>query len=144
MHTHQGQVVRRRRHHYRLGHTVRPQDIVNELAHLTAALTHQRHHNHIGLGMPGHHSQQGALADPAAGKQAQSLALAQREQRIDRPHPHIQWFGYGAALQGVQRRPAQGHMMAATQGATAIDGLAGTVYYPAQKLLIDSHHTPGF
>ena len=52
--------------------------VLDELAHLAAALADQADHDHVGLGVAGHHAEQRALADAGAGEQADALAAAAR------------------------------------------------------------------
>ena len=56
------------------------QDLVDEFLHFAAALADQADDDHVGLGVAGHHAEQHALADAAAGEQADALATTDGQQ----------------------------------------------------------------
>ena len=57
---------------------------LDELAHLAAALADQRDHVDLGRGRAGDHAQQRGLADARAGEDAEALAAAARDKRVER------------------------------------------------------------
>ena len=57
--------------------------VLEEAAHLAAALADQRDHGDVGGGAARHHAEQRALADAAAAEQADALAAAAGQQRVD-------------------------------------------------------------
>ena len=62
------------------------QILFQELPHLAATLTDQGHDVHCGVAGHGDVAEQDALADAAAGEDADPLAAAARQQAIDDPH----------------------------------------------------------
>ena len=66
------------------------QDVLDEFLHFAAALADQADDDDVRLRVAGHHAQQHRLADAGAGEQAQALAAAHGQQRIDRAHAGVQ------------------------------------------------------
>ncbi len=60
--------------------------VLEEAAHLAAALADQRDHDDVGRGAARHHAEQRALADAAAAEDADALAAAAGQQRVDGAH----------------------------------------------------------
>ena len=67
-------MIGRRRHHHRAREPGAPEDTLDELLDLASALADQSDHDHVGSGIARHHAEQHALADSAAGEQADALA----------------------------------------------------------------------
>ena len=78
LHAQQRWGVGRSGHHHRAGSAVFAQDVLNKFFNLSAPLANQAHHNHIGLGVAGHHAQQHTFAHARPSKQAQTLATPHR------------------------------------------------------------------
>ena len=62
------------------------QRVLQELAHLAAALADQRDHHRVELRRAGEHREQRRLADARAGEDADALAGAERREEVDDPH----------------------------------------------------------
>jgi hypothetical protein len=73
--------------------------LLDEFAHLAVTLADQADHDHVGHGLARDQAEQHRFADAGTGHQADALALAEREHRIDRAHADVQRF--------VDRRLAQ-------------------------------------
>ena len=56
--------------------SLRPENALDEFLHFTAALADQADDDDVGAGVAGHHAEQHALADAAAGEQSDALAAA--------------------------------------------------------------------
>ncbi|MCY1281642.1 hypothetical protein D9M70_304540 [compost metagenome] len=108
-----------------------------ELLHLAATLADQPDHHDIGLGLPGDHAQQHALADAATGEQADALALADGEHGVDGAHADVQRLLHRAALERVDGRQLGGQRVAAAELAEVVERLAEAVDHPAEPGLVD-------
>ena len=75
---HQRRMVGRRRDDHRARQAVAAEDALDEFLHFAAALADQADDDDVGRGVARHHAQQHALADAAAGEQADALAPARR------------------------------------------------------------------
>ena len=83
------------------GQAFRAEVVLHEFLHLAAALADQPDDDHVGLREARHHGEQAALADAAAGEQAEPLAAAGGEQRVHGPHADVERLGDGLAPQRV-------------------------------------------
>jgi hypothetical protein len=133
MQAHQRRVVRRRGHHHGAGQALGAKDVVDEFLYFTTTFADQPHHDHIGVGVLGHHAQQHTLAHAAAGEQAHALATADAEQGIDGAHPHVQRFAHRLATEGVDVAPGERHMGFHLQRALAVQRIAGAIQDTAQQ-----------
>ena len=68
----------------------RPEAARDEFLNFAASFANQSDHNSVGIGSTSQHSQQGTLANAGPGKDPKPLAVAAREQRIDRTNPGAQ------------------------------------------------------
>ena len=93
-------LVRGRDDHDRAREALGAEVVLEELAHLAAALPHQRDHRDLGLGAARDHRQQRRLADARAGEQAEPLTAPDGDEGVQ--HAHAQ------AERGVDPRPAHG------------------------------------
>ena len=69
---------------------LRAEVVLEELAHLAATLADQGDDADVGGGAAGDHRQQARLADAGAGEDAQALAAAARDQRVEGAHAERQ------------------------------------------------------
>ena len=104
---HQRRVVGRRRHHHGAAAPFRPEDALDEFLHFAAALADQPDDDDVGAGVARHHAEQHGLADAGAGEQADALAAADRQQRIDRAHADVERLLDRLARQRIDRTAEQ-------------------------------------
>jgi hypothetical protein len=92
-----------------------------------AALADQADDDHVGLCGADDHAEQHRLADARAGHDADALALADRQQAVDRTHADIERLEHAATIERrlelARERPAPG----AADRAEAVDRFAGAV-----------------
>ncbi len=80
----------------RLGHMLAKR-VLDEFAHLATTLAHERDDNLVERICTRQHRQEGRLADPGAGEDAETLAEAKRREQIDRPHARHESLFHAAA-----------------------------------------------
>ena len=105
---HQRRVVGGGRHDDRARQALASENPFDEFLHFPPALTDQPDDDDVGRGVAGHHAQQHALADAAAGKQADTLAAADGQQAVDRPDADVERLRdrrAGAEHAGAAGRP---------------------------------------
>ncbi len=83
---HERGLVGRRDDHDRAGHALGAEVALDELAHLAAALADEADHVDVGRRRAGDHAQQRRLADAGAGEDAEALAAAAGDERVERAH----------------------------------------------------------
>ncbi len=111
-----------------------------EFLHLAAALADQADDDHVGVGVAGHHAEQGRLADARAGEDAHALAAAEVQQRVHGAHADIELLADAAAEEGGRRAGAQGiGEGAGGQRALAVDRFAQTVNRTAEPAAVGPH-----
>ena len=125
--------VRRRGDDHRTAATFLAQRVLDELLHFAAAFPDQPHHHHVGVGVFGHHAQQGGLAHAGAGEQAQALAAADGEQRVDRAHAGVQRSVDRLARHRVDRLGLERGLFAAVQRAGAVQRQAVGADHAAEQ-----------
>ena len=79
------------------------EDVLDEFLDFAAALADQADDDHVGRGVARHHAQQHALADAGAGEQADALAAADGQHRVDRAHAGVQRLAHRVAVHRVDR-----------------------------------------
>ena len=78
--------------------------MLDEAAHLAAALADQGQHDHIGLRAARDHAEQRALADAAATEETDALSPPAGQHRIHRAHAGAQRRDDGIAIHRIERR----------------------------------------
>ena len=69
------------------------EDVLDEFLDFAAAFADQADDDHVGRGVARHHPEQHRLADAGAGEQADALAAADGEHRVDRAHAGVERAG---------------------------------------------------
>ena len=94
----------------RAGEAFGSEVVLDELAHLSAALADQREHRDRRFGAAGDHREQRRLTDAGTGEDAHALPAAARHERVERAHAERQRFACrscgasaGAAPRGRRR-----------------------------------------
>ena len=129
----QGRLVGGGDHHDGAGQPLRPQRLLDELAHLAAPLADQADHHRVAGGVAGQHREQHRLADAGAGEDAEPLAAAAGGEDVHGPHAELEPLADPAAGMGRRRRGAQRiGRQPLRQRALAVDRLAERVDHPAQ------------
>ncbi len=114
---HQRRIVGRRRHDDRALQALGPENALDEFLHFAAALADQADDDDVGAGVARHHAEQHALADAAAGEQADALAATDGQQRIDGAHADIERLLDGLARQRIDRLAGQSDALVAIRAA---------------------------
>ena len=130
---HQRRVVRRRGHHHGTRQALGTENVIDEFLYFATTFADQPHHDHIGVGVLGHHAQQHTLAHATAGEQAHALAATDTEQGIDGTHPYIKGLAHRLATERIDAAAGERHMGLDLQRALAVEGIAGAVQHPAQQ-----------
>ena len=108
--------------------------LLEELLDLAATLADQRDHPDVGLGAAGDLRQQRRLAHAGAGEDAQALALADRDEGVQRADADGQRLVDPAPRQRVRGLAGEVHPLhAAAEGGAAVDRAAQAVEHPAQQ-----------
>jgi hypothetical protein len=111
-----------------------------ELLHLAAALADQADDDHVGVGVAGHHAQEGRLADARAGEDAHALSATEIEEGVHGAHADVELLAHAAAEEGGRRAGAQGvGEGAGGEGAPAVYGFAQAVDRAAEPAAIGPH-----
>jgi hypothetical protein len=109
------------------------QGVFNEFLQLAATFADQRDHVDIGGGIAGQHRHQHRLADARGGENANTLAPAQGDEGIERPHAQIYLARDPLPFAGRRGGCAQfGRKRADGQRALLVNRLAQRVNHPAQ------------
>jgi hypothetical protein len=82
---------------------------ISSSADLAATLADQREDGDIAGGVAGQHGQQGGLADPGSGEQAEALAPPAGGEGVEHAHPEIEPLAQPGAPCGWRRGGADGH-----------------------------------
>ena len=93
----------------------------------------------VRAGVARHHAEQHALADAAAREQADALAAADGQQRIDRTHADVERSEIGWRASGLIWRAGQAHAIFAIERAEPVERLRRAVDDPAEQLRADAH-----
>ncbi len=125
--------VSRCRHNHRSGTPLRAQNIFNKFLDLTATLTNQAHHNDISFGVARHHAQQHALAHTRPGKQANTLAAANRQQRVDGAYASVQSLAHRCTVHCIDGFAVQWLGYDVGDGSHAIHGQSLGIHYATQQ-----------
>ncbi len=105
LHAHQRRRIGRRGHHHAACAALFLEDVLDEFLDLAAALADQADDDDIGRRVARHHAQQHRLADAGAGEQAEALAAADGEQRVDRAHAGVERLAHRVAVHRVDGAP---------------------------------------
>ena len=125
---HQGGLVRGRHHHDRARQALVAEIVLQEFLHLAAAFADQADHRDVGIDVARQHRQQHRLADAGAGEDAEPLAAAAGQERIERAHAEIERRADALARMRRRRRVAVGHRRRPLrQRPLAVDRLAHRV-----------------
>ncbi|MDT4837043.1 hypothetical protein FQZ97_707640 [compost metagenome] len=118
------------------------QFVLQELAHLPAALADQGHHGDIHVGALDQHAHQRGLAPARRREDAHALAFAASQHAVQRPHAQLQRLGNDAAFQGVRRFREHGIELAGLQRAELrlVQRAAQAIQHPAQQARAHRHH----
>src|SRR5690606_1678259 len=131
---HQRRIIGRGSHHYRAGHALLAEDLLDEFLDLPAPLADQANDGNVRLGKARHHAQQHTLAHAAAGKQAQALAPADGEHAVDGTDADIQRLFNGMTLEGIDYRTVEVYPVFALERALAVQRPTDTVQHPAEHV----------
>ena len=141
MPAHQRRRVGGRDHHDRAGHALRSEVVLDEFAHLPAALADQGEDDDVAFGAERQHRQQGRFADAGAGEQAQALALAAGGEAVERPHAQVDARPEPGACGGLRRGGAgRAAGRSAEQDALAVERVAQRIDHPAEPGWGDIQH----
>ncbi len=128
-------------HDHRAGEPGRSKLVLDELAHLPAALADQREHRDVAGGLTGEHPEQRGLAHAGAREQAEPLALAAGGETINCPNAEVQPRPKPAARGGVRRSGADGAgRRAAPERCASVKRPAERVDHPAKPVIRDGEH----
>jgi len=105
---HERRLVGRRHDDHRALHAVRPEVALHELAHLAPALADQADHVDLRRRRSGDHPEQRRLADAGAREDAEPLAAAAGDERVERPYAERHALVDARALERVGRRRLRG------------------------------------
>src|ERR1700728_3859782 len=111
------------RHHDRARAVLRTEDALDEFFHLTTALADQSDDNHFRARVAGHHAEENALADAAAREQADALAAAHGEHRVDSSNADIERLGNRLTRQRVDRFAGQPYPILAIERSEVVQGV---------------------
>ena len=124
----QRRIVGRACDHHRAAAALGPEDALDEFLHFAAALADQADDDDVGAGVARHHAEQHRLADAGTGEQADALAAADGQQRIDRAHADIE-----RRVDGMTRQRIDG----LAQQLDAFVGLDGTETVERHAVAVD-------
>src|SRR5690606_8601582 len=113
--------------------------VFNEFAHFAATFADQTHDDDVGFGETCHLAEQHALADAGAGEQADTLAAADREQRIDRAYANVERLADRHARKGIDRRADHACAVRALDVAALVDRVAAAVDDAAEQFMTHRH-----
>src|SRR5512138_649414 len=105
---------------------------VDELAHFPSALADESDHDDIRDRLPRDQAEQYALADAAAGHEADALPFTEREHAVDRAHADVEGLVYGLFLQWIDSRGLRVQHMLAAESSASVHRLAETVHDPSE------------
>ena len=138
---HERGLVGGRDDHDRAGETLGAEVVLDELAHLAAALADQREHRDRGLGAAGDHREQRRLADAGAGEDAHALPAPARHQacraRARRAGSCVVDHAAGERVRGAWSTPRDVRDVA--QRRAAVDRAAEAVEHAAEQRGPDRH-----
>ena len=136
---HHGGLVAGGDHHHGAGQPLGAEVVLEEAADLAAALAHQGDDGDLGVGAARDHGQQGGLAHPGAGEQADALAAAEGGEGVHGAHAGAQLGVDGVPLQGVRRGPVHAGELHAGDRPLAVEGPAQGVHHPADQSVPHGH-----
>ena len=108
-----------------------------EVGDFAAALADQPDDDNVGLGRLHHHAEQHRLADARPGHDADALALADRQQAVDRAYPDVHRLEYAAAVERRLQLAGERPCPRAADRTQAVDRFARPVDHAAQHRRAD-------
>ena len=126
-------LVRGGHHQHAAGHALGAEVALHEFDHLPAALADQGDDVDVRLGVAGHHAQGGGFTHAGTGHDAHALALAQRQQGVDRADADIERLVDARAVQRVGRLAVQGGKGFGVDVPLAVQRVAEGVHGPAEQ-----------
>ena len=116
--------------------------LLDELAHLAAALADEREDGDLGLGVADDLREEGGLAAAGGGEDAHALSFAAGEKAVDGADAERDGRGDDAALKGGGRRGVDGVVAIGTERAASVGvhGAAETVKDAAEEVMADGDH----
>ncbi len=116
----------------------RPELVLDELAHLPAALTDEGEHGDVACRSPGEHGHERALADAGAGEQPETLPLPARGEEVERAHAEVDPGTEPGAASSLGRRGADRPQRAVRQRSAAVQRAPERVHHPAKPSIADA------
>ena len=113
------------------------EDVLDEFLDFAAALADQADDDHVGRGVARHHAEQHRLADAGAGEQADALAAADGEHRVDRAHAGVERLAHRVAVHRVDRAARS-----AARCARAAIGPLRSIGWPCESTTRPSRPSP--
>src|SRR5688572_32422229 len=120
-------MVRWRRHDDGAPATFGTEDALDEFLHFATALADQTDDDDIRARISGHHAEQHALADAAAGEQADTLTATHGKQRVYGAHADVERLADGLTRERIDRHAGQPHAIRTIQWTKAIERLTSAV-----------------
>src|SRR5439155_222082 len=117
-----------------------PQVPLDKLADFSSPFTHQPDDVHVGARVARHHAEQRALADAGAREDAEPLAAAAGEERVDRPDAEVEWLADRPALERVHALAVERVDAVALDGAAAVERPPEAVDDAAAERVADADH----
>ena len=137
LHAHQRRRVGRRGDDDRAADAFLAEDVLDEFLDLAAALADQADDDHVGGGVARHHAEQHALAHAGAGEQADALAAADGQHRVDRAHAGVERRAHRVAVHRVDRPARQRLVVHLRERALAVHRLALRIDDAAEQAVAD-------
>jgi hypothetical protein len=134
-HAQQRRLVRCRYQYYRALPPLRPQTLLEKLAHLAPALAHQPHHNHFRVAVSCHHADERALANARPPKNAHALAAPHAQHAVDRANAGPQRAADRLPLERSRRRTIERYDGVHQRQPSPIQRLPHCVQYPPDQPL---------
>ncbi len=114
-----------------------PEVAVDELLDLAATLADEADDVDVGRGRASDHPEQGRLADARASEDAQALAAAAGDERVERAHAERHAVGDPRAPQGRRRRADNRALGQRVQRRTTVDRVAKAIKNATEQLSAD-------
>jgi hypothetical protein len=118
-------------------------DNFEKLSDLSATLTNEREHCHIGACSTRHHAQQRALADAASAKNADALTASAGYKCVECADAATECFANGHAVERERRGAIHPHGAISSVFAIRIKRHTGCVYDSAQEIASNPDGWPG-
>ena len=129
----EGGFVGGRDDHDRAGEALGTEVVLDELAHLTAALADQCEDGDRSFGTAGDHRQECRFSDAGTGEDAHTLTAPARHERVERADAERERFADHAAGQRVRGRVVDADVRHVVQRRSAVDGTAEPVEHTAEE-----------